>query len=60
MQNEIVIVLDCGATNIRAMAIDSQGNVLASAHEQNFTLYSAENPLWDIWPLAWILLCLES
>ena len=60
MQKEIVIVLDCGATNIRAMAIDSQGNVLASAHEQNFTLNPAENPLWHIWPLARIMQSLES
>lgn len=60
MQQEIVIVLDCGATNIRAMAIDAQGNVLASAHQQNFTLNPPENPLWHIWPLARIMQSLES
>lgn len=60
MHKEIVIVLDCGATNIRAMAIDDRGNVLASAHQQNFTLNPPENPLWHIWPLARIMDSLES
>lgn len=59
MQKDIVIVLDCGATNIRAMAIDERGNVLASAHQQNFTLNPSENPLWHIWPLANIMASLE-
>lgn len=60
MHKEIVIVLDCGATNIRAMAIDGQGNVVASAHQQNFTLNPPENPLWHIWPLEQIMDSLQS
>ncbi|WP_241722223.1 L-fuculokinase [Raoultella sp. HC6] len=59
MQKEMVIVLDCGATNIRAMAIDDRGNVLASVHRQNFTLNPPENPQWHIWPLANIMESLE-
>lgn len=31
MKRDVVIVLDCGATNIRAIAVDPQGVVVAKA-----------------------------
>ena len=29
MANDVVVVLDCGATNVRAIAVDTQGKVVA-------------------------------
>ncbi|WP_259463169.1 hypothetical protein, partial [Serratia marcescens] len=26
MKQDVILVLDCGATNVRAMAVDRQGN----------------------------------
>ena len=36
-EKEAVIVLDCGATNIRAMAVSREGKVLASKAYPNQT-----------------------
>lgn len=29
MKQDVILVLDCGATNVRAMAVDRQGNIIA-------------------------------
>ncbi|PWI32440.1 L-fuculokinase [Vibrio albus] len=47
----IVLILDCGATNVRAIAIDERGEILAGHHIVNETrtqLGSAEQQIWDI------------
>lgn len=31
MKQDVILVLDCGATNVRAMAVDRQGNIIARA-----------------------------
>ena len=48
---KIVIVLDCGATNIRAIAVNPSGQVIAKAQEPNMTLTGYENDNWHIWPI---------
>ena len=47
---DIVIVLDCGATNIRAVAVDSQGRVIGRHAVPNLAVPSRENPEWLEWP----------
>jgi len=47
---DIAIVFDCGATNVRVVAIDRQGNVIASASEANSARpdpYNAGYRIWD-------------
>ena len=51
MGQDVVIVLDCGATNVRAIAVDIQGKVVAKAAEQNITAPAEENQNWHIWPV---------
>lgn len=51
MGRDVVIVLDCGATNVRAIAVDTRGNVVAKAAEKNITAPADENPDWHIWPV---------
>ena len=51
MGQDVVIVLDCGATNVRAIAVDTRGNVIAKAAEKNITAPAEENPNWHIWPV---------
>lgn len=31
MKNEVILVLDCGATNVRVIAVDRQGKIVARA-----------------------------
>ncbi|ERT12607.1 L-fuculokinase [Photorhabdus temperata J3] len=54
MQN-VVLVLDCGATNLRAIAVDSQGNVIAKESTPNTSDPDKANPHWHIWSLDAIL-----
>ena len=35
MKQDVILVLDCGATNVRAMAVDRQGNIIARAATAN-------------------------
>ena len=49
MGQDVVIVLNCGATNIQAIAINTRGEVVARASENNFTVPSEENPDWQTW-----------
>ncbi|MET4692407.1 L-fuculokinase [Endozoicomonas lisbonensis] len=51
MRQDVVIVLDCGATNVRAIAIDTLGHVVAKAAQPNATRHSIEKPSWLVWPL---------
>ncbi len=32
---DVVLVLDCGATNVRAIAVDAQGNVIVKESTPN-------------------------
>ena len=51
----VVVVLDCGATNVRAIAVSTEGVVVAKSAIPNATQPSAENPLWHVWSLEEIL-----
>lgn len=55
MMQDVVIVLDCGATNVRAVAVDPSGRIVAKASVPNSTEPAAENPLWHQWSLEAIL-----
>lgn len=55
MKRDVVIVLDCGATNIRAIAVDPQGVVVAKAVLPNHSQPDLANPQWQLWPLEDIL-----
>jgi len=51
MHQKIVIVLDCGATNIRAMAVNEKGDIIASHSQQNKTKadpFYSPGLIWDI------------
>ncbi|MFW5866977.1 MAG: FGGY family carbohydrate kinase [Armatimonadota bacterium] len=52
MSDELVIVLDCGATNARAVAVDTSGQVVASASLPNQPSQQDDSPEgWMVWPL---------
>lgn len=52
MSNELVVVLDCGATNARAVAVDASGTVVASASRPNAPRPQHEGGAgWLIWDL---------
>ncbi|PQQ29355.1 L-fuculokinase [Photorhabdus hindustanensis] len=55
MIQDIVLVLDCGATNVRAIAVDSQGNVIAKESTPNTSEPDNANLHWHIWSLDAIL-----
>ncbi|MCD4737393.1 MAG: L-fuculokinase, partial [Bacteroidales bacterium] len=51
MKNKIIIVLDCGATNVRAVAINEKGNILAQQSYPNNTKpdpYLNGGLIWDV------------
>jgi L-fuculokinase len=60
--HDIVIVFDCGATNVRVIAIDSLGRIIASESSANSTKPDPFNPSWRIWdaPEIWKQMCLAS
>lgn len=55
MKREVILVLDCGATNVRAMAIDRQGNIVTRASVPNASEQATENSTWHQWSLDSIL-----
>lgn len=55
MKNEIILVLDCGATNVRAIAVDRQGHIVARAAVANASEIAVENSAWHQWSLDAIL-----
>ena len=61
-KGDTVIVFDCGATNIRVIAINSKGEILASESSQNNTRPDPFYPSYRIWDIKeiWIKLCIAS
>jgi len=59
---DIVIVFDCGATNVRAVAIDSKGNILASDSYSNNIQPDPFYPGYRIWDVneIWAKMCKAS
>jgi L-fuculokinase len=58
-QRDIVIVFDCGATNVRVIAIDSRGTLVASSSEPNNTRpdpYFPSGRIWDVHEI-WEKMC---
>lgn len=55
MKQEVILVLDCGATNVRAIAVDRQGKIIARASTPNASDIAAENGTWHQWSLEAIL-----
>lgn len=49
MSEDCVIVLDCGSTNLRAIAVSASGEVIARASEKNATVPDAEHDDWHYW-----------
>lgn len=56
----IVLIFDCGATNLRTIAINQQGNIIASSHLPNQTHAGNENSDYHIWDFAEIWQKLDS
>ncbi len=51
---DVIIVFDCGATNVRTVAIDTKGEILASESKPNNTKPDPEYPgglIWDIYEI---------
>jgi len=53
MAGDVAVVFDCGATNLRVMAVDSRGQTLASASRRSKTTPQpqAVSDEWRIWDL---------
>ena len=53
MAGDVAVVFDCGATNLRVMAVNSQCQILASASRRNMTALQpqAASDEWRIWDL---------
>jgi L-fuculokinase len=59
---DIAIVFDCGATNVRAIAIDSKGDILASESYTNNTNpdpFCPDGKIWDVSEI-WNKICMAS
>lgn len=52
MKSKIILVLDCGATNVRAIAIDQKGNIIAVHSLTNVTNPDPNYPEYRIWDVA--------
>lgn len=61
-RGDIVIVFDCGATNVRVIAIDGKGEILASESSPNSAAPDPFNPEWRIWDVTeiWHKMCVAS
>lgn len=55
MKHDIILVLDCGATNVRAIAVDRQGKIIARAATANASEIATESSTWHQWSLTDIL-----
>ena len=62
MPADIVIVFDCGATNVRAVAINKNGDILASESFTNNTQPDPFYPGYRIWDVneIWSKMCMAS
>lgn len=56
---DVVIVFDCGATNVRVIAIDSKGKILVSESSANNTHPDPYYPEYRIWDISeiWANMC---
>ncbi len=56
---DVVIVFDCGATNVRVIAINSKGKILASESKANITHPDPFYPEYRIWDIneIWTKMC---
>ncbi|QPB41994.1 L-fuculokinase [Rodentibacter haemolyticus] len=45
----VVLIFDCGATNLRTIAIDQYGKIVAAHHLPNKTKQGLESPDYHIW-----------
>lgn len=61
-KGDIVIVFDCGATNVRAIAINSKGSVIASESLPNSPSPDPFYPAYRIWNVEeiWKKMCIAS
>ncbi|HEX2968115.1 MAG TPA: L-fuculokinase [Bacteroidales bacterium] len=61
-KSDIVIVFDCGATNIRAIAVNVKGKILASVSFPNNTRPDPSLPAFKIWDVneIWEKMCIAS
>lgn len=55
MKQDVILVLDCGATNVRAIAVNRQGKIVARAAVANASEIAAENNAWHQWSLDAII-----
>ncbi|MBS7654000.1 hypothetical protein KEJ43_02875 [Candidatus Bathyarchaeota archaeon] len=61
--SDLVMVLDCGSTNIKAVIVDSQGDILTYANRPNAPHPQLDGaPDWLIWDLdeIWLKICEAS
>jgi len=61
-KGDIVLVFDCGATNVRVIAINSKGEILASESSPNNTRPDPFYPAYRIWDVneIWEKMCRAS
>ena len=61
-KKDIVIVFDCGATNVRVVAINSKGEILAAESSPNGPRPDPAYPSYRIWDVIeiWEKMCLAS
>ncbi len=57
---ELVLCLDCGATNVRAMAVDAKGRIVGKSSQPNATVPGDEASDYHVWDAARILGQLEE
>jgi len=62
IKGDVVVVFDCGATNVRVIAINSKGEVLASESYSNNTRPDPFYPAYRIWDVneIWDKMCRAS
>ncbi|MCE0492412.1 L-fuculokinase [Vibrio salinus] len=60
----LALIFDCGATNIRTIAVSESGNLIASHHIANETSPDLESPEYHIWDIEriWnaLLVCAKN
>ncbi len=59
-QEDVVIVLDCGATNIKTIAVGSEGRIVAQASRPNSPQPQKDESIgWLVWDLEeiWLKIC---
>ena len=47
----IALIFDCGATNLRTIAMNEEGKIVASHHIPNNTQADPENTDYHIWDI---------